>query len=171
MAFFQKITKVSKKVLSKKVKYVNELTELCCDEGSRELLDSNPEIFSDEKMCKIILTALKCKSERDPLLIITWNYSTFIEENLSRDKDRSHTLDSLFQHIKDSGGVSIDDKHGVFMFNTGTTLSACLYGFPTWSHRIDGKEDVVHSIIRLNKLVDTNYELERCDYPLKNPSV
>jgi hypothetical protein len=75
---------------------------MCLKLKRAELLDSNPEIFSDKKTCKIILTALKCKSERDPLLIITWNYSVFIEENLSRDEDRSHTLDSLFQHIKDS---------------------------------------------------------------------
>ncbi|GES87949.1 hypothetical protein RCL_jg2529.t1 [Rhizophagus clarus] len=104
---------------------------------------------------------------------------------MSRDEDTSHTFDSLIQHFKDTREVDSEDKHVIFIFNTGTTLSIVYTAFPLSeihgslicnifntifnlinflfllkSHRMDDMEDVAHSIIRLNKLVDINYELE-----------
>jgi hypothetical protein len=105
---------------------------MCLKLNRAELLLLYPTIFGNEEICKLILSALNCQSDDDPLLIIEWDDTSFNQANFSRDHDPTHTVNSLIQYIKNSGGIDLEDKHIAFMFKNGGELSRCVYGFPTW---------------------------------------
>jgi hypothetical protein len=49
----------------------------------------------------------------DSLLIIEWDNTSFNQPNHSRDANPNHTVDSLIQYIKNSGGIDVKEKNMV----------------------------------------------------------
>ena len=105
---------------------------MCLKLKRAELLRLHPTIFGNEKTCELILSAMRCQTDEDPLLIMDWDDTSFNQPNFSRDNDPTHTINSLIQYIKASGGIDVQGKNIAFMFKTGMELNACVYGFPIW---------------------------------------
>src|SRR5581483_42859 len=105
---------------------------MCLKLKRAESLSLHPTIFGNEETCKLIISALRCKMGDDPLLIIEWDDASFNQPNRSRDANPNHTVDSLIQYIKNSGGIDVEGKNIAFMFSNGGELARCVYGFPDW---------------------------------------
>jgi hypothetical protein len=46
--------------------------------------------------------------------------------------DPSHTIESLIEYIKSSGGQDLCEKHMMFTFKNETDFYECVHNFPVW---------------------------------------